>query len=536
MESEGADVPRSRIMSRCRALSRYLEDSFARVSVCFCLAALSLALALAARIVAALDKPLWTDELLTVYVVSLGDASTMSHALRIGVDGQPVSWHWLNALISAPSIDPHLSFRLLSILGYGMAMLGAMLFVGKRFGPTFGLVAALLVSVSMLGEYAIEARPYSVVVGLLLIAAALWQRVDERRWMAFALCLTLSLATMFHYLAILAVGCFIGAELAFVLRYAKKRRAVWLSLLVATTPFIVNLPALIRFQQMFAEHFWSKPSWSSIVKAYGEILGLSLANALLFMACAGVVLVAWTCGRDLDSKRTHSGLLVHEITLSIGLLVLPVFLVVVAKITGGGFHFRYVLPSAIGILFLLAHFLQLGASGKRGPWIALSLLLTSGVLHGGVLVRQSIDSTTASVRQPAYYQQWLAEIEAAAIRFDIDPQLPIVVAKSHDYLPATYYLDAASAKRLYHLTDRALSIRYTNTDSGDRMMVALGQALPHLGGVQEARAFIQENRKFLVWSESYERAWVNRYLVDSGMHIQKIYDDGQRTVYVADAR
>ncbi len=537
MDRENTTVWHVKTINRYRALIPSLEDWFTRSSVCLCMAVLSLVLALGSRIVAALDKPIWTDELLTVYIASLQDASAISRALSVGVDGQPASWHLLSSLLILPGVDPHLSFRLLSILGYGLAMLGALLFVGRRFGPSLGLAAALLVSISPLGEFAIEARPYIIVVGLLLIAAALWQRVDERRWVPFAFGLTLCLATALHHLAILAVGCFAIAELTFAVAYARRRWTVWLSLLVAAIPFMVNVPALLHFQQMFAEHFWSKPSWSSIVKAYSEILGVSLSNSLLFVIFVGLAALHWRPGTRVESAQRQPALPVHEIALGLSLLSLPVLLVVVAKITGGGFHFRYVLPTAIGVVFLALHVLKLGVSDRNAVWFVLPLFLTSTLLHGALLIRNSVDSSVASVREPASYEKWIGEMEAAAERFGIDSKIPIVVASVHDYLPAHYYLPAASAKRLYYLTDAVLPVRYTNADSGDKMMIALRQAFPHFGGIRDVDEFVQANRKFMVWSRSdYLHAWIPRYLADSGMELQLVHDDGRRTAYVVTVR
>src|SRR6516164_5735618 len=202
---------------------------------------------------------------LTVYVSSLRIPSAIWEALGAGVDAMPLTYHWLTEQISLLPLDPHISFRLLSIAGYLMGMIGVYAFVGKRFGPVSGLIAALLLALSPFDSYAHEARSYALLVGLLAVAAALWQRIEEG-WcytIAFAICLGLAVAS--HHLAIVVLGCFAAAELSATLLDREFRWRVWLSLIFSSIPFFLSLPLLLRYRIMFGAHFWSKPKLDSIL-------------------------------------------------------------------------------------------------------------------------------------------------------------------------------------------------------------------------------------------------------------------------------
>jgi hypothetical protein len=133
---------------------------------------------------AAQAKPFCYDELMTVYVSSLRAPSLIRNALSMGIDAMPLLYYFVTGQISRLPLDPHIAFRLLSIFGYLMGMLGIYAFVGRRYGPTMGLAAALLLALSPFEYYATEARPYAVLVGLIAVAAAIWQRIDEQRWLA----------------------------------------------------------------------------------------------------------------------------------------------------------------------------------------------------------------------------------------------------------------------------------------------------------------------------------------------------------------
>jgi len=218
------------------AILSFLQRRLAESRVCRGVLLIVLVLAVLAQIQAARTRPFSYDELLTVYVSSLRTPSAIWEALGDGVDGMPFTYHWLTGQISLLSLDPHISFRLLSIAGYLMGMIGVYAFVGKRFGPVWGLIAALLLALSPFEFCAHEARSYALLVGLLAVAAALWQRIEEGCWftIAFAVCLGLAVAS--HHFAIVALGCFAAAELSTIFLYRGFRWRVWTSLIFSSIP------------------------------------------------------------------------------------------------------------------------------------------------------------------------------------------------------------------------------------------------------------------------------------------------------------
>ena len=130
--------------------------------------------------------------------------------------------------------DSELTLRLPSIAGYGMALVGVYCIVRKRYPSVAGLAAVLLMTTTPLRDYAIEARCYALLVGCFAVSAALWQRVEERRYAGFFLGVFLTIAVALHYLAVLMLAVFGAAELMWVLGVRRSfgaclRRAVSLA-------------------------------------------------------------------------------------------------------------------------------------------------------------------------------------------------------------------------------------------------------------------------------------------------------------------
>ena len=236
------------------------------------------------------------------------------------------------------SSDAQLALRLPSIAGYLLTLLGAYWFARKRLPAIAGLTAVLLVAVSPFRGYAVEARSYALLTGLLAIAAAAWQRIGERRLFTLLYGVFLTLAVSCHYYAVVAIGPFGIAELARVLKTRRIRWSVWAANLVAVAPFLAGLPLLLHLGAAYGKNFWSKPGWRAAVSTYRMYFGLEwefLLPLILFLGWLAVDAVtrAWRNSSGSDERPRA-----HELVLLAGLLFYPALLVVLTKIYGRGLH------------------------------------------------------------------------------------------------------------------------------------------------------------------------------------------------------
>jgi hypothetical protein len=171
----------------------------------------------------------------------------------------PPSYYVMVRLSSLLQGDPLITLRLPSILGYLLTLLGVYWFVWKKLSISAGLTVVALITLSPFREYAVETRSYSLLVGFLAISAVLWQRIDEKRFMTPLFALFLTLAVSCHYLAVVTISAFGIAELAWTFLSRRIRWGVWAACLLATCPFFMSLPFLLRYRDMFGTNFWSKP-------------------------------------------------------------------------------------------------------------------------------------------------------------------------------------------------------------------------------------------------------------------------------------
>jgi uncharacterized membrane protein len=155
-------------------------------------------------------KYFWFDELLTFHITSLHPFSRVLEALHAGLAGMTPGYYAMVQLARMAPGDPHLILRLPSLLGYTLTLLGAYWFTSKRMPAITGLAAVLLLTLSPFRAYAVEARSYALLVGFLAIAAVLWQRVGDRRFLTPLFAIVLTLAVSCHHLAIVAIAIFAG--------------------------------------------------------------------------------------------------------------------------------------------------------------------------------------------------------------------------------------------------------------------------------------------------------------------------------------
>ena len=462
--------------------------------------------------------PFWYDELFTVHVSMLRTPEAIWRALLNGVDAMPPLYYWLNGWLSRLPVDPHIAFRLLPIAGFCLGMIGVYGFVATGFGAAWGLVAAMLLGLSPMALRAVEARPYTLIVGFLAVAAAIWQRADERWYWPPLLAVSLALAVAFHHLAIVGVGCFAAGELAEVLVARKLRWKIWLSLIVSAIPLLLMLPALLRFKATFGPHFWSQPSFGSIATSYVDLSGLPAGFVQVFIMLAGLAIVDFM----LQHRRAGSAgldgpaLSIPETTLATGFLLLPPILIVFMKIQGGGYTQRYASPVVIGLAVAFVFVLRFLSPAARPTWLACALLLVS-LRTDAQRGLEGWSATPAAGFSPAAAAATTRDLESLVARYGVGDDLPIVLEEAHRYLPDAYYAKPALAKRLYFLADPTLALQFRDRDTDERNMRALSSAIPDIVQVADPAEFFRSHHNFIAIAGE---GWLTQYLLAQGSRLE----------------
>jgi len=134
-------------------------------------------------------------------------------------------------------------------------------FARKRLAVLPAAVAVLLLSLSPFRAFALEARSYALLVGFVAISLCLWQRAEDKRYMTPLLGLFLMLAVACHHLAVIVLGCFGAAELAWSFVTRRVRRGCGPLSWWRHLPFAVSVPLLIRYREIYGNTFWAPSQW-----------------------------------------------------------------------------------------------------------------------------------------------------------------------------------------------------------------------------------------------------------------------------------
>ena len=477
-------------------------------------AALIVLLCLIYMAVAAMDRAshrfLWTDEIVTVVVAELPSAAAIWSALEAGIDGQPPAFTFIERAFRTASTDPHLAYRLPSIIGYLLTLAALFVFVRRRAGAIGGGVAIALTCLTpAFSLYAVEARPYSLVMACLAWAMVTWQQID-RPWRAPMLAFLLASASALHYYyAVLGVVPFALAEVSQMWWTRRVRARVWLALFTPAVPLAIAWPLLQALKRGLGQHFWAPAQFGFTLSAYDYILGLPyrFGTAVAVAVSIGLLFSAVRALRAAEPKQDFS-----EVVLLLGFVSLPTAAYVLAAVGGGGLTPRYVLPATLGLTSAIA------ISAGRLSWRHRTTCLGVLVLLVGLRERAywtdrgqpARDRTNADI---ALLEEWRLPQDLQA--------LPLVVSHGHAFIEMSYYDEPPGRQKLTYLVDPKSAVKYASSDSVDAIMPMLAAIMP-IDVVPRAQ-FLQQHLRFLMFSKPDRWDWLYAQLVDEGYRARPLF-------------
>jgi hypothetical protein len=140
------------------------------------LVALIVVVAALGSVDAALRRPFWFDEILTLAVATQPSPAAIWEALEQGVDGNPPTFHLIEKAFGSVAsgsvasgfsrkfLSPELMYRLPSIVAFALTLVAVFLFVRHVAGAWSGTAAAaMLLPTQLFTVHAVDARPYALV-------------------------------------------------------------------------------------------------------------------------------------------------------------------------------------------------------------------------------------------------------------------------------------------------------------------------------------------------------------------------------------
>jgi hypothetical protein len=426
-------------------------------------------------------RPLWHDEIVTVLVSTL-PVATMWQACMDGVDLAPP----LNAIVTRvihglTGVGP-VATRLPAIIGFLVAAALLFAMVRRRTSALIGLAAAVLLFQTFGWRYGIEARGYSLGLGLFTVALYGWSEsaAGRRRftnWSLMAVALGAGLWT--HYYLILAFLPILVGEL--VRQSLGRRFDPWPWLAMGAGGLLaMPLWPLVSAASTQRATFWARGE--PLVDTYWFLLAPLFSFRWVFIVVA--ILAIAELARRTRRRSWGRTLPAHEVAAFLACLALPAAAVGTAELVSV-FTARYALFALSGMVLgfvVLARMLMPRTTGidAIAAFGALALLVTN---------TREIASNPPVWRDPL-------ETRPTLVQSVNDPG-PLAISGSFHYLEIWYYLPEQQRDRLIYLADLPGLRRESIGDTTDRGFLAMGRWFPTR--VAELDAFTREQRDFRLY-------------------------------------
>jgi hypothetical protein len=283
----------------------------------------------------------------------------------------------------------------------------------------------------------------------------------------------------------------------------------------------------------YGKHYWVKTSWRMAFTTYGDIFSvnrnLALAGVLLFGLTVAGMLFGWW--RDPSQTSRGNGFPLPDLLLINGFLIFPAVLVVLAKVGGSGYVYRYGWPAVVG-LPLGAVFLTADIWTKPAASRVLTALLLVFLFQTTVNFR---DLRSPGPPADLYGEQpearW-SEITRLSVE---NPTIPVAVDGGNAYLQLLYYAPAELRNHMIRVVNPEARLRWTDNDMGDIYHRSLGQFFPWR--IEDSASFFAAHKKFLVMSDGTiftHARWLPQSLLENKYPLTLLWEEGPSSILLAE--
>lgn len=251
-----------------------------------------------------------------------------------------------------------------------------------------------------------------------------------------------------------------------------------------------------------------------------------LSIAYLILGAAVVVSYAAVYSRraaEIGDRARNAVAGRPEVVAAGAFLLVPLLAVTAAKLSTGAYTPRYVIPSVIGVAYLLPLGLHRIEGARKLVPITLLCILTAFATRVVWYQHLQLDAEERERRELAAF------VEEAASR----SALPIVIAHPQRFFELAHDRSTTLDDRLLHLVSLDLARRFTGSDSTEAGLLVLREFAPV--DVRDFEAFEREGRPFLilVTADPGEWNWIVPALEERNRPLQTIAADGDLTLIEA---
>jgi Dolichyl-phosphate-mannose-protein mannosyltransferase len=452
-------------------------------------------------------RPLWYDELYTLYLAQLATSRQVWRALHAGVDVAPPLFHlmtrWSTHLLGISEIG----VRTPAIVGFWVFCMSVYAFVRRRASAMYAVIAMFIPFLTIAARFIVEARPYGLMLAFCGLSLVFWQAAaDQTRRVRSLVGLAASLlgaASVHYYGVVIALPLVVGE----IVRSIGRRHIDWrmaFVLLAAPTAVLATHLSFIRAAMIYSGGAWAETTLPSLIGTYKLLVtapkGLALIWIGVLLFCS--VIVGFRPGKSCEK----SDLPPHEKIAVGAFLSVPLITFMIALFTNRIFAPRYSLVTVTALAVI-------------GPWIVARI--------------RRYWSITAPVCL-LVLSSWFFNSQVQAVNYALGPRFysglehlrqlaegsaeTIVISDPQKFLELRHYSPPALAKRLRYIADHKLARRYNRSDDDDKNLLLL-ELFKRLG-VATRSEFFAANDPFLIFTKG--DGWLMLWLEDNRVPMVKI--------------
>jgi uncharacterized membrane protein len=305
--------------------------------------------------------PFWSDEVLAVWAARLPTVHEITTAIWHGAEFSPPTYDIFLHLVFRGFGSSLLVARMPSIVAVFCTAVVVAWITGRRLGTIAAALAFGLVLNSPLFDFAIQARPYAILIALISIILLFWSGYKSGVWRPTMIGLLLFMCMSLHVYAIVAFAVFALMEALTSARSRAIRPAIWIALAAAAAASAVWMPLVLHLSAFNSgdtgsADFYGAPTLQHLIEHFDTLFRGSTAFGIFLLAA--ILLIAGACATASVVRTTprpkppSSGDAVIAIMAAALLASFPVGFLLALGATHV-FSARYALPAVLGAILLL---------------------------------------------------------------------------------------------------------------------------------------------------------------------------------------
>ena len=476
---------------------------------------------LAIALHSAYRRPFWFDELSTLFVASTPSLRAMFHA--IPADGNPPLYFLLARFFLHLPIKLELALRFPAILAFLFAMLTIYVFVRRIADPVFASLAMALFLGAHTIQYAVEARPYSLLLAFTGLTLCCWQSYCRtgKGIALFGIWVGIVGAILSHqYGAIDATLPILVGEAVFSIRQRTIDMRPLLIIAAAVPALFLTIPPMLHGQRELlaavraCPFAWTHPLLIDLA-AYTQMLPPFFYPLVMLAALGWFLKIA--ISRPVSPHGPRLGCPAEDLAVALTLSLITPLIIVVSRLETGFFQPGYAVGSAMGLAILITILLARWRIDSPLAWTASIYCIVVGLL---VLWYTPHPEATLPWSDPVLYAGPASE--------------PIVVASALEFSPAWWYSDGSLRPRLHCLKDLGYALHHSNPTAEYSLWLERDSTPMQLDDYYN---FLATHQHFLLYCFGEPRIeWIKQRLINEGWHLtllssakkQPTGDDGQQ--------